>query len=175
MISESSYWKEPLLKSASWLSQVRISESTQERTFIKIEKELFMGFYSVRKLLETAKVSDATKKEKYEVQWSPNTNPVNSLNRHEIDELYNLNVLNKETRDIGYICNLFIHSFIFLISSNGKLEGIYVTSDRIKNNIIYFISIKNILAIFRHVGHDYPSSVSYVRNPDTKEFDIYVS
>ena len=44
MIWESSYWKEPLLKSATWLRKIRLSENTQERTFVRIEKELFIGF-----------------------------------------------------------------------------------------------------------------------------------
>lgn len=169
MIWESSHWKEPLLKSATWLRKIRFGENTQERTYVKIEKEIFIGFYSIRKLLETVKITDATKNKKYEIEWYPNIKQVNYINWHKIDELYDLNKRNKEYRDIRYICNLFIHSYVFIISEEENLNGIYVSSDSIKNKKIYFISIENILSIYRLVGRDYPSGSAFSRNSETGE------
>jgi len=51
MIWESAYWKQPLLKAAAYLQRVKITNRTKESTFVKIERELFIGFYSIRKLL----------------------------------------------------------------------------------------------------------------------------
>jgi len=171
MIWESSHWKEPLLKSASWLRRVRFGENTQERTFVKIEKEIFIGFYSIRKLLETVKVTDATKSKKYELEWFPNIEKPNHLNWHKIDRLYNLNQRNKENRDIGFICNLFIHSYVFIISGEDKLDGVYVTSDNFKNKKVYFVSLDNILSIYRLVGRNYPSGSEFIKNSETGEFE----
>ena len=67
MIYESHYWKEPLLASAKWLSKLRLIENTRETTYVKLEKELMLGFYSVRKLIETIKISDSTKKLKFDI------------------------------------------------------------------------------------------------------------
>jgi hypothetical protein len=47
---ESRYWKTPLLRAATWLERVQIQEQTPERTYVRIERELFLGFYVIRKL-----------------------------------------------------------------------------------------------------------------------------
>ena len=170
MIWESVYWKEPLLKSAAWLRSVRLSGATQERTLVKIEKEIFIGFYSIRKLLETLKVTDSTKNKKFELEWFQNSKKPNYLNWYHIERFYDLTKSNKESRDIGYICNLFIHSYVFLISGEGKIYGSYVSTDKLKNKKLYFVSLNNILSIFRLVGRDYPSSSQFVKKPETCEF-----
>jgi hypothetical protein len=169
MIRESSYWKEPLLDAATWLRRVRFRENTSEKTLVRIEKEIFLGFYSVRKLLETIKVSDATKKQQYELTWHQNIKLVDWLNNHKINELYDLQASSQESRNIGFICNLFIHSYVFVIAGEDKLDGIYVASDRTKNKKLYFISIETILAILRLVGRDYPVHAVYEREPETGE------
>jgi len=163
MICESHYWKEPLLTSARWLSGLRLSENTRESTYVKLEKELMLGFYSVRKLIETIKISDSTKKIKFEVQWYKNTKRVNWLNHVFIDEKYDLTKSHSEQRDIEFICNLFVHSYVFVVSGDGKLEGVYVSTDRQKNQKVYFVPLKVILKIFRIVGRDYPSRSIFTR------------
>ncbi|CAC9436401.1 hypothetical protein [uncultured Gammaproteobacteria bacterium] len=132
MIHESHYWKEPLLKSAKWLSRLRLNENTRKNTYVKLEKELMLGFYSVRKLIETIKISDSTKKIKFKIQWYKNTKKVDWLNHTCIDENYDLTKPNGEEKDIKFICNLFIHSYVFVVSGDGKLEGVYVSTDRQK-------------------------------------------
>lgn len=171
MIWESSYWKEPLLEAATWLRRVRFRENTRERTYVRIEKEIFIGFYAIRKLLDTFKVSDSTKKAKYNIVWHPNIKPVNDLNWHRIDELYDLERSGTEARDIGFLCNLFVHSFIFVVSGEERLDGVFVASDKTKNKKVYFVSLSYIQSIFRLVGRDYPANASFVRNPKTGEID----
>jgi len=112
MIWESSYWKEPLIKAADWLRRVRFRENTREVTFVRIEKEIFVGFYAIRKLLDTVTVADSTKKQTYELVWYPNIRSVDMLNWHRLEELYNMKRERKETRDIRFICNLFIPKLI---------------------------------------------------------------
>lgn len=175
MIYESSYWKEPLLKAATWLRRVRLGENVRETTLVKIEKELFVGFYSIRKLLETVKVSDSTKKKKFDLVWHPNKMPVDWLNHHIVEEHYDLTKSNQESRDIGFICNLFIHSYVFTLVGENKLEGVYVASDRTKNQKVYYVPIEVVLSAFRLVGRDYPSRLVLTRNPETGEFEAEAS
>ena len=167
MIWESSYWKEPLLDAATWLRRVRFRESTSEKTFVRIEKEIFLGFYSVRKLLETVKVSDSTKNAKYQVTWYPNIKRVDWLNNHRLAELYDFGKPGQESRDIGFISNLFIHSFVFAPAGEERLEGAFVASDRTINQKCYFVPLSVIQSIFRLVGRDYPSHLSFERDPQT--------
>ena len=163
MIYESHYWKEPLLVSARWLSKLRLSENTRETTYVKLEKELMLGFYSVRKLIETIKISDSTKKLKFDIQWHKNTQRVNWLNHAFLDENYDLTKIHSEQRDIEFICNLFVHSYVFVVSGDGKLEGAYVSTDRQKDKKVYFVPLQVILKIFRTVGRDYPIKSTFVR------------
>lgn len=173
MIWESSYWKEPLLESASWLRRVRFRKNTRERTLARVEKEIFIGFYSIRKPLEAIKVSDNTKNSKHELTWYSNTKTANYLNWHKIEDLYNLSSTNKETRDLEYVCNLFIHSYIFSLAGEERLEGVYINSENTKNKKLYFISLNTILVIFRLVGRDYPANQSFSRNPETNELTAH--
>jgi hypothetical protein len=172
MIWESCYWKEPLIKSASYLRRVRLTERTTERTFVRIEKEVLMGFYSVRKLLDTYKVSDKCKQQKYDLMWHQNIKKVTYMNWHHIDELYDLNRSNSESRDIRFLCDKFIHSYIFLpVEGESGLDGFFVTSDRLKNDKCYFVSLDNVVSIFRSVGRDYPSNFQQTVNPESGEIE----
>ncbi|WP_152484018.1 hypothetical protein [Halomonas sp. THAF5a] len=171
MIYESSYWKEPLLKAATWLRRVRLGENIRESTLVQVEEELFIGFYSVRKLLETVKVSDSTKKERFELIWHPNKKPVDWLNHHIVEDHYDLAKSNQEFRDIGFVCNLFIHSYVFSLVGENKIEGVFVASDKTKNQKVYYVPIEVVLSVFRLVGRDYPSRVEFTRNAETGEFE----
>jgi hypothetical protein len=175
MIWESCYWKEPLLKSANWLRRMRVRLNSGEPLFVKVEKELMMGFYAIRKLLDTAKVTDATKALKFKVDWYPNLNVVDYLNWHNIDRLFDLDASHQEVRDIRFICDRFVHSYIFIpdFSDDGKVLGVYVATDRDRKNKLYFVSADTIVSIFRLVGRDYPYTGAYRLNPKTGEREPY--
>ena len=153
---------------------MRLREASGEKLFVKLEKELLIGFYSVRKLLDTVKVSDSTKEQKYEVNWFANIQPVDYLNWHHIDRLFDLNKTNQETRNIRFICDRFIHSYVLIPDfKEEKSNGVYIASDSDRRKKLYHISADNIVAIFRLVGRDYPSHSKGIRNPDTGEMEAY--
>ena len=173
MIHESEYWKTPLLRAATWLEKLRITEGSAERSLVRVEKELFFGFYAVRKLLDTFEVSDRTKTMIFELKWFPCVGRVDYFNAHRIDELFNLNKINKETRDVQFLCNQFIHSFIFVPveGEQAQLLGFYICSDRTRHEKLYFIEIQQVLSIFRTVGRDYPTSAIMKRDPNTGQWE----
>ena len=172
MIYESVYWKDPLLSAAKWLRSIRISERTRESTFVRIEKEILVGFYSIRKLFDTHKVSDSTKEITYTLTWFPklpNAKPVDQLNWHQLDKLYDMSTENKEKRDIRYLCNQFIHSYVFVMCGEFRINGFFVVSDKFRNKKVYYVPLSDILHAFRLVGRDYPASILFKRNSDTGE------
>ena len=169
MIWESCYWKDPLLKAATWLRSVKLGETTRDSTHVRIEKEIFLGFYSIRKLLDTYKISDATKVTKLELTWFENKKAVTYINWHNLDKLYDLSTPHSENRDLRFLCNQFVHSFIFVVSGNGRIDGVFVASDNVRNRKVYFVSLDQIIQMFRLVGRDYPASGSWKRDPDTGE------
>ena len=79
MIHESSYWKEDLLKLAIKLESRLTQNRWGERNLFSVEKEIFFGFYSVRKLIESRKISDSIKTKSYIVNTFKYVGSENSI------------------------------------------------------------------------------------------------
>lgn len=171
MISQSSAWKEPLLKSADYLAKVRFGERTTDRTLVRVEKELFIGFYSIRRLLEGFLVSDATRAQRFKLEWYPARRRVDLLNSDKLDLNYDLSSTQVEERDLEFLCNQFIHSFVFMVSQeNSRLGGAFVASDRARHQRCYFVDRRQILTAFRTVGKDYPANLTLARLPESGQW-----
>jgi hypothetical protein len=71
MIFESGDWKEPLLEMAARLRSLKRTRLTEKR-LAQLERDIFIGFYSVRKIFDAVtRVTDATKSLKVQVSWHP--------------------------------------------------------------------------------------------------------
>lgn len=173
MISESRHWKAPLLRAAAWLERTRLTEASSERLLVRVERELFVGFYAIRKLLETFTLSPETKSLQLQLKWSPCIKLVDHFNSNRIDELFDLDTVEVERRDLGFVCNQFIHSFVFSAIENEdqSLFGFYIASDRSRYQKIYLVALSEVLRAFRAVGNDYPCSLHLQRNAETHQWE----
>tara|TARA_R110000850_G_scaffold104787_3_gene215488 strand:+ start:1265 stop:1798 length:534 start_codon:yes stop_codon:yes gene_type:complete len=176
LIWESYYWKQPLLESAKRLQKLSELCSFEDAEMVRLEKDIFIGFFSIRKLMDTFKISDATKSHEILIHWFPNIKKVDYLNNHRIDDLYDLDNRNSENRTLRFICDQIVHSYVFvpLDNEHDGLDGFYIASDRTKNSRVYFLSIQDVISIFTLVGNDYPSSSRFVRDAETGEFKAKV-
>ena len=173
MIWDSSFWKEPLLRLAKYLSNVRLGPNTSERVPVRIEKEFFFGFYAIRKLIEGHKLTDATRDMLFDLSWHPARRTVDFMTWHRIEKNYDLGVTRTEKRNLVYLCNQFIHSYLFLVSEDeGRLGGIYVASDRERQRRCFFITRAQAVQAFRAVGHDDQCGMTLTRDPETGQFSI---
>ncbi len=172
MISESYYWKEFLLDCANRLENYSKLKDINSKDLVEIEKDIFIDFYSIRKLMDTTKIRDSTRDLKVNIGWSPNLKKVTMLNNHEIDELYDLNNVESETKNLRFLCNQFVHSYIFkvLIEDNVGVSCFYFTSDRDKNKKIFFITVEDVINILTLVGNDYPSAMKSTRDSKSGDF-----
>ena len=175
MIWQSQYWKEPLIESAAVLEnfaqqQIELSEEDEA----KIEREIFIGFYSIRKLMDARKITDSTKNFKLVLVWYPNIKKVSVFDYNRPDDLYDFSVANKETRSLLFICNQIIHSYMFVILVNEQqgFEGIVFCSDKDKDSKLYFMDTRQIVEVFRLVGNDDPVEYIFERDPVTDELKI---
>ncbi|MBL0718354.1 hypothetical protein JI742_00480 [Piscinibacter sp. Jin2] len=178
MIHESRHWKEPLLRAATWLSKLCVEEGDAgERSLVRVERELFIGFYAIRKLLETFKVSPSTKELKLALQayTALPDRKVDYFNRADIDKFFNLSHPMNEHRNIGFICNQIVHSYIFIIDlrEDGALNGFFVTPDSMRFKKLYFIELGQVVHALRLVGKDYPRNMQYQRNPKTGQWEVH--
>ena len=169
MISDSYYWKESLLDCANRLKIYSKSVSLIEQDLVRIEQDVFISFYSIRKLMDTVKIKDSTRELKVKLSWSPNLKVVNLLNNHRIDQLYNLNEIGSEIRTLKFLCDQFVHSYIFGVVQDENLgvSSFYFTSDRDKDKKLFSIDVQDVIDILMLVGNDYPSELRMVRDAET--------
>lgn len=176
MIHESEDWKKPLLRTARWLEVTRVKEGSQGRVFAEAEREIFVSFYAVRKLIDTYKISEETKKLNFQLPYHPVVagKTVDYLNRHRILESYDTTKACTETRDITFIANQVIHSYVFEFATddNGGIDGVFVASDTSRHQRLYYYSMVLMLSIFRAVGLDNVSEQHLIRDAKTGQWVI---
>jgi hypothetical protein len=175
LIHESRYWKAPLLRGATYLERLVVTEERAEALLARAEREVFIGFYAIRKLLPSLKLSCATKQLASRVTWFPPraSQPVDYFHRTEIDELFSLEEPTHEARELGFLCNQVIHSYVFVhsLSEGNKLDGFFVSSDTMRSRRLYFFSLPVVLRAFRTVGRDYPSRGAFEFNEETQDWE----
>ncbi len=89
MIYESSYWKDDLLRYAAALRKKTKQRHWSERSQAVVEKLVFLGFYSVRKLFEAEKLSTSLRQLSLVTAIYPPTGKnVTRHNWHKTDELF---------------------------------------------------------------------------------------
>lgn len=175
MIYESRFWKNDLLKQAKSLRFRMVQKRWTEASFTRLEQSMMLGFYSVRKLIESKKLSDAVVNQSLEAfayEWMGE--PVTLINKSKIEKLYNLDSGHKIQKKLIFFCHQFIHSYIFevVFDENYLLNGIFISSDKERNKVLYLVELRRIIDIFEQVGSDYPTSLEYTINFKTLEYDV---
>ncbi|WP_412462021.1 hypothetical protein ACK2SD_10060 [Pseudomonas sp. SC11] len=177
MIWESWYWKHPLLEMADRLEHLKTPCALSDEELAQVERDIFIGFYSVRKLLEApAKITDKTRHLSIPLRKHSNLKRVTWGNNYRLDELYDLSKAGQEGRDVKFLCGQIIHSFVFApcMSEGGGLDGAFFSSDFDKDKFLYFISIDEVISLFRQVGNDDPCDIKWSRDPETGKETLVV-
>ena len=173
MIWDSSPWKDELVRSAEKLSRVEQQKRLTQRALLLVEREIAIGCYVIRKLVEAHKVSDSTKELACKAQYFRNRKPAYNFNWHRLEELYDMERGTEGVITLVSMCNQVIHSYVFLMGEIEKGErGIFVASDLDRNKKVTFIRLIEIIKIFRTVGQDYPSKIHWTKDPRTGEEKI---
>jgi len=71
MISESELWKTEINKISKKLLSRIFQKKWSKRSIFNLEKELFIGFFSVRKLIESNHISKELADKEYELLFFP--------------------------------------------------------------------------------------------------------
>ncbi|MBD2202389.1 hypothetical protein H6G33_36155 [Calothrix sp. FACHB-1219] len=165
MIYESGFWKDDLLKQAKFLRSKMTQKRWTENSFARLEQNVMLGFYSIRKLIEAKKLSDSVVNKCIDVNaYTWKGQPVTKMNWGDIDKLYDLDAAQPTTNKLVFFCNQFIHSYIFVTSfdENNCLNGLFISSDKKRHETLYFIEMRHIIDLFEQVGNDSPSSASFI-------------
>ena len=128
--------EEILLRIAKRLRRFKSNADLTEANLAKIERDIFTGFFAMRKLFDSlGAVTDATKSSLVQLSYYTNLTEVTWINNHRIEDLYNLDRHHCETRDLKFVAGRIIHSFIYIpyTGEEGGLRGIFFTSGIDKN------------------------------------------
>jgi len=178
MISESYVYKDELLKFADDLQKRRTQKRWTERTGLLIEKELFFGFFIIRKLCEAVKISNSLKAKDFKVSVLPIAAPfdINVTTEHKVLENIDWEKQIYQKMSIIQICNQFIHSFLMLLVSkeDGGLESVLISSDWFKSKKCFLIDLEIIIQIFQEFGNNYPYRISWRRDRNCKIIEYII-
>jgi len=175
VIWESFYWKESLRRNAKDLRHRARQMRWREASLARLEQTVMIGFYSVRKLIEARKLSDATIGYSVSVTVYPSKGqPVTLMNWHKLDRLYDFEMGYQESLNTLDLCNQFIHSYVFapVHAEDGGIHSILFCSDRVRQSGLYEIELSAIIELFEHVATDYPNRATMWFDPDKGDYQV---
>jgi hypothetical protein len=150
-------WKIELLRIADRLEKRQTQKHWPAQSFFLAERDVMVAAYIIRKLIEAKKLSDDVTSRKVVVIQHPLSGRVPDLTSYKkIWKNYDLQTGTECTLSLRDLCNQVIHSFNWTIVcyEHGGLGGIFLSSDRERQKILYFVYINLLIVILREVGYD---------------------
>src|ERR1035437_7645616 len=178
MIYESHYWKKELLKLSKKLTK-RLSSTNfwTDAQHGPFEKEIMIGFYIIRKLIEAKKLSNAIVSTKIKVIKLQNIGKtVHLMNAHKYFDYFDFEKPREDKFDLIFLSNQIVHSYIFnpaFDEDDFTLSAIHFSSDQDRNKWLYELSIEKVIEVFEKVGTNYPASSSMYFDESKKDYKIY--
>jgi hypothetical protein len=152
MIWESWYWRTDLKKFADSLRWRQNQIRWPDPSLARCEQTIMVGFFYVRKLIESRKLSrDFADRQVKATSYPTMGKHIHLLNfRRDVDKLFNLDAPKQTSIKVEDLANQLIHSYVFylLMTEEGGLDGILVASDRIRNKELLQVSSVEIIKIF---------------------------
>lgn len=169
---ESLYWKEELARIARSIHPVAEPRRWSERAVCTVERDVMIGFFIVRRMLELRKVSSHTAKMQLDVYSAPVTKSVTKINSHRLEENYDWNSERAERKSVLYVCNQCIHAYLSYLDrgTDRNWSNLLVVSDFERNNLIWRIPFATIIQLFDVASNDWPHTVRMEFDPDLGDY-----
>lgn len=161
MIQDSTYWKQSLHRLADELERRSQQKRWTGRSEYLVERDIMLGAYSVRKLIESRKLSDDFAEETIQVDRFPaieEPREVFAMDAGDWIDSYDFN--QRAELQLGYrrICNQIIHSWAWCYTLTEEpqhlLTGVFVSSDFDKGKWLYWIALDDLIKMFRSAATD---------------------
>ena len=169
MIEQHKYWRQDLLKIAGVLEKRYGQRRWSDRTRYNIEKEVFLSFYIIRKLIENKRLRPAVILSRHIVTWYPIIiGEIPSANPRKFASRYLLYYGWLEDWTPGELSNQFIHSFIFspFKMPKGNMLGIFFASDRESRTGLYYIKLVTVVDVILSAARNRPITRTLLQNAD---------
>lgn len=145
------------------------------RAVCTVQRDLMIGFFIVRKLIELGKVSSRTRDRLLRVYSCKSQGVhVHRMNNHRLDELYQLDDEIPERKKPLYIANQFVHAYTCFIyrDESRNWSDVLIVSDFDRNDCIWRVPIAEIRDLFRTAADDYPRFFSLALNEKAGDYEI---
>lgn len=171
---ESVYWKEELKRIAQTLRPASRPRRWSERAANIVERDISVGFFIVRKLIELYKVSSRTASMQLNVFSTPSIKNITRTNSHDLEENYNWAIEKSGTLDVSYACNQCIHSYLMFVFRDKKrnLSDLIVASDYDRNKKVWRIPVSEILRLFDVASKDYPVDIQMKHDEKINDYRV---
>lgn len=174
MIYESAPWKRDLVSDADLIERWCGKPASERRSFI-IEKKVFVGAFSVRKLIEASRLSASFSGQSVQVKSYPaNGARVHRFNNHHFDRHYWLENPEIVSLSAARLMDLIIHSFTFIevVDEAESIEAFLLTSDRTRMTRLYEVPINVYTKLLRSAGTDFPAAQRYQLDDKSGDFRL---
>src|ERR1019366_4467449 len=155
MIWESWYWRSDLLKQAESLRKRMDQKRWPDASLARCEQTVMLGCFSVRKLIESRKLTRQFAGRQVKIGVYPSTGKrVHLMNHRRLDKLYDFERAKDRTVTVEFLCNQIIHSYVFALffDETNKFHSIAVASDRAKMKELFEVPITTIADLFERAG-----------------------
>ncbi|MEK7995804.1 MAG: hypothetical protein AAB403_18555 [Planctomycetota bacterium] len=173
MISESWYWRTDLMKFASSLRKRANQKRWTDPSLCRCEQLIMVGFFYVRKLIDSRKLSRDFADRQIKLTAYPSTGKhVHLMNvHHDLDEFFDMGTHQQKTAKIEQIANQVIHSYIFYLvtEESGPLQGIIVASDVVRDRELLEFSLSDVIKIFELAGKGEDDKAITLRYDDKRQ------
>lgn len=156
MIDDSVPWRHELRKAASRLQRWDEQARWSGRTYFLAERDIMMGAYSIRRLIDSGRCSSRLPDKRYSAYRYARIGRIPMhLDRFSPESFYDVASPTTDSLSVARLCNQIIHSFVFQIcAEEDSTAGVVFVSDRDKHKHLYGMSFQTLAALLDYVGRE---------------------
>jgi hypothetical protein len=172
LIDESYVYKRELATDLSDIEHQKLrseNEADNQQAYVKFERFVFWVAFSIRKLIESKKLSDEVESTAFKLISYPrleNDYPQDFMNWEKIDRHYCFDSPEDRMMPLRKVCDQLSHSFVFMPEvdeDSGDVAGLIFNSDRSRHEALFRMSWDEFRRLIRLVVEDDVVSMSYDR------------
>lgn len=169
---ESRYWKEELARISKSLRPSKKPPRMTKRIICSTERDLMIGFFIMRRLIELHKVSSKTANQKISAFSYDTIESVNWVSKFSLADNYNWSKETLLVKPAFYFANQFIHAYLsqLLRDSQRNWSDILIVSDFDRMDRIWRIPVSEIIRVFEIAATDWPSNIKAEFNVKKKDY-----
>ncbi len=140
-----------------------------------VERDLCIGFFIIRRMLELNRVSSRTRNFELRAYCFQALKDIIRPYCHPFSEgVYDLDSEELKILEPRYVSNQFIHSCMSIVvrDETRNWSDVYTVSDYDRTKHIWRIPITDIRKLFLLAANDYPSVVAFHLSPDNNDYTV---